>query len=554
MMHKSLATIESPEFINLQPLEINPLMSSCEIKVLYLGENRNHSYITKEVATDMAKTLRGAPIVGYFKEEVGDFRDHGDRVIMDEEGIKFECMTKPYGFVAPDAKVWFQKFEDTDEFGNVETREYLMTTGYLWTGQYEEAKLAVEEGRPQSMELDVETLDGHWSTNHKTGMDFFIINDAIFSKLCILGDDVEPCFEGASVTAPEVSTTFSKMDDNFKNTLYTMMQDLKFALEGGKNMDMEQNVVTEEVVEETAVESNEEVVESVETEETPATEFDSLARDVTPVVEEIPVVEETTVVEETEEVIEETVEEEITEEETEVEAEEITEEVVEEEIVEEVSEEIIEEPVIEEEILENNDNSEQSISVENEEYVEATQSSQENFAKSNDEEKENDEDKDEESNEDESDTDADDNKDDEEDKEDYKKDEEEKSKCSLEDKYSALQAEYEELSSKYEALVEFKNQVENEKKDALINSFYMLSDEDKAEVIENKANYSLDDIEAKLSVICVRKKVNFDLDDTSKNDNTVEEENVMTYSLSNNDMSSTPAWITALKNTRDNRK
>jgi hypothetical protein len=27
-------------------------------------------------------------------------------------------MTKPYGFVAPDAKVWFQKFNDEDEFGN----------------------------------------------------------------------------------------------------------------------------------------------------------------------------------------------------------------------------------------------------------------------------------------------------------------------------------------------------------------------------------------------------------------------------------------------------
>ena len=25
---------------------------------------------------------------------------------------------KPYGFVAPDAKIWFQKFQDTDEFGN----------------------------------------------------------------------------------------------------------------------------------------------------------------------------------------------------------------------------------------------------------------------------------------------------------------------------------------------------------------------------------------------------------------------------------------------------
>lgn len=536
MMHKSLATIESPEFINLQPLEINPLMSSCEIKVLYLGENRNHSYITKEVATDMAKTLRGAPIVGYFKEEKEDFRDHGDRVIMDDEGIKFECMTKPYGFVAPDAKVWFQKFEDTDEFGNVETREYLMTTGYLWTGQYEEAKLAIEEGRPQSMELDVETLDGHWSTNHKTGMDFFIINDAIFSKLCILGEDVEPCFEGASVTAPEVSKKFS-LDDNFKNTLYTMMQDLKFALEGGKNMDMEQNVVAEEVVEEAAVESNEEVVETVE-EETPATEFDSLSRDEETPVETVEEIVETPVVE-TEEVVEEEtiVEEEATEE---VE-EEITEE-VEETVVEEVEEEIIEETT-EEEILENDDNSEQSITTENEECIEATQSSQENFAKSDDEDEE---DKDtEESNDEETDDDANDDKDDEDKDDKY---------SLLEENYKNLQNEYAELNTKYEALVEFKNQVDNEKKDALIASFYMLSDEDKADVVENKANYSLDEIEAKLSIICVRNKVNFDLDDTSKNDNTVEEENVMTYSLSSNDMASTPAWITALKNTRDNRK
>ncbi|MDD7756885.1 MAG: hypothetical protein PUJ51_20750 [Clostridiales bacterium] len=105
MMHQSIATIDSPEFINLQPLEINPLMSSCEIKVLYLGENRNHSYITKDVATEMAKTLRGAPIVGYYKEEKDDFADHGERMIFDDEGIKFECLTRPYGFVAPDAKV-----------------------------------------------------------------------------------------------------------------------------------------------------------------------------------------------------------------------------------------------------------------------------------------------------------------------------------------------------------------------------------------------------------------------------------------------------------------
>jgi hypothetical protein len=44
------------------------------------------------------------------------------------------------------------------------------------------------------MELDEKTLKGHWATNPKNNMEFFIINDAIFEKLCILGDEVEPCF------------------------------------------------------------------------------------------------------------------------------------------------------------------------------------------------------------------------------------------------------------------------------------------------------------------------------------------------------------------------
>jgi hypothetical protein len=59
-------------------------------------------------------------------------------MIIDGEGIKFKSLTQPYGFVSPDAKVWFQLFDDTDDFGNVIQREYLMTTGYLWVKQYPE--------------------------------------------------------------------------------------------------------------------------------------------------------------------------------------------------------------------------------------------------------------------------------------------------------------------------------------------------------------------------------------------------------------------------------
>ncbi len=435
-MHQSIATIDSPEFINLQPLDINPLMSSCEIKVLYLGENRNHSYITKDVANEMAKSLRGAPIVGYYKEDKEDFADHGEQVIIDGDGVKFKKLTRPYGFVSPDAKVWFQKFEDTDDFGNKIEREYLMTTGYLWTGQYSECQSVIEDGKGQSMELDEQSLDGRWETNTKNGMEFFIINDATFSKLCILGDDVEPCFEGASVTKPEVSASFSKVDDTFKKTLYAMMQDLKFALEGGSKMELE----NEEVILETPAEEEEVKTEEVVNEEEVKTEEvvneEEVETDDAPVEEELPQEPDSTEPSEPEE-----------------------------EVVEEV-------------VSDNNE----------EEY---------SLLKSN---------------------------------------------------YEKLQADYSQLKESYDELGEFKNKVEDKDKEELINSFYMLSDEDKKEVIENKSKYSKDEIEAKLSVICYRKKVNFDSSNLEKNENK-EEDVVTTYSVENVG-STIPAWVSALMDTK----
>lgn len=442
-MHKSIATINSPEFINLQPLEINPLMSKCEIKVLYIGENRNHTFISKETATEMAKTLRGAPIVGYYKKDKEDFADHGNRIILDDEGIKFECLTVPYGFVSPDAKVWFQEFEDTDDFGNKENREYLMTTGYLWTGQFEECKSAVEgEGKPHSMELDENSLDGHWETNKKTGMDFFIINDATFSKLCILGEDVEPCFEGSKVSAPEISSSFTKIDDDFKKTLFTMMQDLQFALKGEEAMENETKVD----------------VGSVET--APAAD-----------------------------------------------------------------------PVVET----------SAPAVEN-----ATSAPVEEFKKTDEEDDKKKEGKTEEES-----TDNDNGE-----KDNGNKEEDDKEKkyallqeenAELKDKISELEIQFSNLNEKYQELVEFKAKADEAEKDAMIAKFSMLTDEDKAEVIENKAQYSVEDIESKLSVICVRKKVNFDLSNSANINNNMNKGFVFSLEADENNV---PAWIKAVKNNK----
>jgi len=46
--------------------------------VCYVGDtaNRNKSIITKDTAREMAPSLRGCPIVGFFSEGADDFEEH----------------------------------------------------------------------------------------------------------------------------------------------------------------------------------------------------------------------------------------------------------------------------------------------------------------------------------------------------------------------------------------------------------------------------------------------------------------------------------------------
>lgn len=168
----------------------------------------------------------------------------------------------------------------------------------------------------------------------------------------------------------------------------------------------------------------------------------------------------------------------------------------------------------------------------------------EDFAKKDDEEDTDSEDKDDKDEKD-SDT-SDDNQNDSED------DEEKKKKYELlEQNYQLLQTELETVKAERDQLVAFKLAIEDAQKDAMINKFYFLADEDKKDVIENKAKYSLEEIESKLSVISVRKKVNFDLDNKEKTDINIEEP-IITFTAVDNVGASVPAWITAVKNNQKN--
>jgi hypothetical protein len=506
-MHTSIKLDSPIELINITPL--NPLISKCQIKVCYVGDkpNRNRSIITKEVAKQMANSLPGCPIVGFYNEEKQDFEEH-NRVIDISNG-KFEIKdtTRPYGFVDLNAKVWFQKYLDD----GMNEHEYMMTEGWLWTGQYPECRRILSHGNNQSMELDEETIDAHWSKDGNGNPKFFIINEAIISKLCTLGVENEPCFEGSNITAPTIQFAF---EDGFKEQLFSMMNELKEYLnKGGEKVftrceveigdalwtalynHVKDAYTIESVCEDgeqkfavltaddkyyrldfsTAEEGFEFAAEATLLEEyTPAEEpqFDAAA--VTAYVNSLETVVEETAVEEV--VVEEVVAEESVE-----------------EVVAEEAESVVQEEVVEEEsIIEEEDKKEKYNLDEIQEYVELSEK--------------------------------------------Y---------SNLETEYAAAQTTIEELQGKISELTSFKNQIERKEKENMIKSFYMLSDEEKKDVVENIDAYSLEDIEAKLSVICVRNKVSFNLDE-DKDDKI---ENPTTYNLDGglNGDEAVPAWIKVLR-------
>ena len=507
-MHNSIRLDIPCEFINITP--VNPLISKCQIKVCYVSDepNRNRSIITKEVARDMANSLPGSPIVGYYNENKGDFEEHNRIIDISNGEFKIKDTTRPYGFVDLSAKCWFQKFEDD----GVE-HEYLMTEGWLWTGQYPEAQRILEHGNNQSMELDEKMIDAHWTKDANGKPQFFIINEAIISKLCILGEECEPCFEGAQITKVQFS-----LEDSFKQQLFSLMQEMQKILnEGGAS------VFTRYAVE--IGDSLWSALYSYIQNSYPDTEdcYCSVYR----------------------------------------------------------IEGVYEEGDQKFAILQNRKDmkyyrlnfslteagfaAEGDLAEVTKDFVPATEPQ---FALDAYEEYETEYASKKKAEEEDDDKGSDDDEKkcpkcgkplDECDCEDEDEDEDKKAKYVLEEipeymelsqNYSALLAEVEtlkadkvNLEAQLSDLTTFKMAIERKEKEAMINeTFFMLSDDLKKEVIDNIDTYSLEDIEAKLSIICVRNKVSF----SQEEDN--EPEGGLMYKLGEHDDEdlSTPAWIKAV--------
>ena len=521
MKHSSILKLDSPiEFI--ESTKISPFISKVQIKVCYVGDepNRNHSIITKDVAKEMAPSLRGCAIVGYYNDKDEDFEEHNRQINISNGEWRITDTTVPYGFVPTDAKIWFATYIDDEETERV----YLCTEGYIWDHIYPEAKRIVDKGNNQSMELDEETLDASWTKDKKGRPQFFIINEAFISKLCILGEKSEPCFEGSQITA------FSLVvDESFKVKLFSMMNELqKLITEGGAEVlktyaveigdalwsalysyiettypDGENrwcskysiDSVFEENGQKFAVLCNRakmkyyrlnfslteadgfkaegDLVEVTKT-YTPAAEAQFAAADV-----------EAYVAEYAKKKDEEEQEKGKTGEDGKKNSEDNSEDGKKSDNGDDAGKK-----------SEDDDKKRKKFSYDTLEEIPEYVELQTNYT-------------------------------------------------NLETKVADLNTTIETLNSELTALREFKAQSERAAKEAKIAEFYMLSDEDKKDVVDNIDQYSLDDIEAKLSVICFHNKVSFKTGD----DNGIKGPTTYNFGGDESDDSSTPAWVKAALDT-----
>jgi hypothetical protein len=201
----SKAIVNTMEVLEVKP--ISELLSEVTIKVCYVSNepNRNLTVISKDVGREIAATLPGAPVAGFFNKETNDFEEHSHRITLVDGNFNIEDITKAYGFVDPHENPWYQDFEEEGKI-----RTYLMCKAYLWTRQYEEASLARDKG--QSMELDEKHMSGYYSG------DVFVFTSATLDKLCILGDSFEPCFEGAKIIST-YAKQYESLAEKLENTL-----------------------------------------------------------------------------------------------------------------------------------------------------------------------------------------------------------------------------------------------------------------------------------------------------------------------------------------------
>lgn len=173
-------TLDVSLFGNVE--EITNTLSKCRVRIFYKGMNRNRTFISDEFADQLISSLPYTPIKGIFNKEEVDFEGHGEQ---NSEG-------KIYGVVMAEPNFSWEDHRDDDGI----VRSYACADVLLFTGLYSEAKMIL--GESQSMEIYKNSLQGEWRISEEDGEPYYHFKKGCLVGLQVLGQEVEPCFEGSA--------------------------------------------------------------------------------------------------------------------------------------------------------------------------------------------------------------------------------------------------------------------------------------------------------------------------------------------------------------------
>lgn len=209
--------------------QFNQVLSKARCRIFYKKFNRNGTYITDEFAEKLISTIPYTPVKGIYDSK--DYTDHGEER---SEG-------RIYGIVPENPNFAWEVHKDED---GVE-REYACVDVLLFTALYKEAGEII--GKAQSMEIYAPSIKGDFKFIE--GRKVFVFEDGCFLGLQVLGEDVEPCFEGAAFytfydSLKAIMTKLEKYElDSQDNKGGSQMPDINFKLSDSQKHDMIWNLL-----------------------------------------------------------------------------------------------------------------------------------------------------------------------------------------------------------------------------------------------------------------------------------------------------------------------
>ena len=168
-----------------------------KIFIAHTGENLNNTSFSLESLVHLAKSLAHVPIVGCIKEgeeSIYDFSGHEEKITITNDGIDFEYIGVPFGFIPEDHNAHIEIRDG---------KQWLVAEGFLWTKFNQSIDIFESNNGKKSQSMEIEDVLGYVDDEG-----VLHIEEAIFSALCILGNDVAPAMTGSTIEYFSAKHTF----------------------------------------------------------------------------------------------------------------------------------------------------------------------------------------------------------------------------------------------------------------------------------------------------------------------------------------------------------